>query len=120
SRFLDFGEGRGRARLVNNYDWHRQFTFISFLRDVGRHFRMGAMLGKESVRQRLASDNGMSFTEFCYQTLQGYDFLHLYDAYGCRCANRAGSAPDYRFANYGFRVCLSVPAVQGEGLHPVS
>ena len=84
SRFLDFGEGRGQARLVNNYDWHRQFTFISFLRDVGRHFRMGTMLGKESVRQRLASESGMSFTEFCYQTLQGYDFLHLYDAYGCR------------------------------------
>ncbi len=84
SRFLDFGEGKGQARLVNNYDWHKQFTFISFLRDVGRHFRMGTMLGKESVRQRIASDNGMSFTEFCYQTLQGYDFLHLYDAYGCR------------------------------------
>ncbi|MGI5870044.1 MAG: tyrosine--tRNA ligase [Kiritimatiellia bacterium] len=84
SRFLDFGEGPGQARLVNNYDWHRQFTFISFLRDVGRHFRMGTMLGKESVRQRLASDAGMSFTEFCYQTLQGYDFLHLHDTYGCR------------------------------------
>ncbi|MCL1909979.1 MAG: tyrosine--tRNA ligase [Kiritimatiellaeota bacterium] len=84
SRFLDFGEGKGKARLVNNYDWHREFTFVSFLRDVGRHFRMGAMLGKESVRQRLASDNGMSFTEFCYQTLQGYDFLHLHEKYGCR------------------------------------
>ena len=84
SRFLDFGEGRGQARLVNNYDWHKQFTFISFLRDVGRYFRMGTMLGKESVKQRLASESGMSFTEFCYQTLQGYDFLHLYDAYGCR------------------------------------
>ena len=84
SRFIDFGEGKGQARIVNNYDWHKEFTFISFLRDVGRHFRMGSMLGKESVRQRLASDNGMSFTEFCYQTLQGYDFLHLYDKYGCR------------------------------------
>lgn len=84
SRFLDFGEGAGQARLVNNYDWHRQFTFISFLRDVGRYFRMGTMLGKESVKQRMASENGMSFTEFCYQTLQGYDFLHLYDTYGCR------------------------------------
>lgn len=83
SRFLDFGAGKGQARLVNNYDWHKQFTFVSFLRDVGRHFRMGTMLGKESVRQRIASDSGMSFTEFCYQTLQGYDFLHLYDTYGC-------------------------------------
>jgi len=84
SRFIDFGEGPGQARLVNNYDWHKQFTFVSFLRDVGRHFRMGTMLGKESVRQRIASDSGMSFTEFCYQTLQGYDFLHLYDTYDCR------------------------------------
>lgn len=84
SRFLDFGEGKGQAKLVNNYDWHKEFTFISFLRDVGCHFRMGTMLGKESVKQRIASDSGMSFTEFCYQTLQGYDFLHLYDTYGCR------------------------------------
>ena len=84
SRFLDFGSGKGQARLVNNYDWHKEFTFMSFLRDVGRHFRMGTMLGKESVRQRIASDGGMSFTEFCYQTLQGYDFLHLYDTYDCR------------------------------------
>ncbi len=84
SRFLDFGDGPDQAILVNNYDWHKNFTFISYLRDVGRYFRMGTMLGKESVRQRLASENGMSFTEFCYQTLQGYDFMHLYDNYGCR------------------------------------
>ncbi len=84
SRFLDFGDRPGQARLVNNYDWYQSFSFISFLRDVGRHFRMGTMLGKESVRQRIASENGMSFTEFCYQTLQAYDFLHLYDTAGCR------------------------------------
>lgn len=84
SRFLDFDVGKGKARLVNNLDWHKNFTFISYLRDVGRYFRMGTMLGKESVKQRIASENGMSFTEFCYQTLQGYDFLHLYDTYGCR------------------------------------
>ncbi|NLB68672.1 MAG: tyrosine--tRNA ligase [Lentisphaerae bacterium] len=84
SRFLDFGEGKGQARLVNNLDWHKNFTFLTYLRDVGRYFRMGTMLNKESVRQRIASDSGMSFTEFCYQTLQGYDFLHLYDTYGCR------------------------------------
>ncbi len=84
SRFLDFGPGPAQATLVNNLDWHGKFTFISYLRDVGRYFRMGSMLGKESVRQRLNSPNGMSFTEFCYQTMQGYDFLHLYDTYGCR------------------------------------
>ena len=84
SRFLDFGDGPHQARLVNNLDWHGKFTFIEYLRDVGRYFRMGTMLGKESVKMRLASENGMSFTEFCYQTMQGYDFLHLYDTYGVR------------------------------------
>ncbi|MCL1857290.1 MAG: tyrosine--tRNA ligase, partial [Kiritimatiellaeota bacterium] len=84
SRFIDFGGGAGSAVMVNNYDWHKEFTFISYLRDVGRYFRMGSMLSKESVKGRLASEGGMSFTEFCYQTLQGYDFLHLYDAHRCR------------------------------------
>lgn len=84
SRFLDFGPGPHQAQLVNNLDWHGKFTFISYLRDVGRYFRMGTMLNKESVRARLASPSGMSFTEFCYQTMQGYDFLHLYDTFGCR------------------------------------
>ena len=84
SRFIDFGKGDNAAVMVNNYDWHKQFTFISYLRDVGRYFRMSSMLGKESVKARLNSESGMSFTEFCYQTLQGYDFLHLYDQYQCR------------------------------------
>ncbi len=84
SRFLDFSGGSNAARLVNNYDWYKQFSFIAFLRDVGRHFRMGSMLSKDSVKGRLNSEGGMSFTEFCYQTLQGYDFLHLHDQYGCR------------------------------------
>ena len=84
SRFLDFGPGPGQATLVNNLDWFGKFSFIDYIRDVGRHFRMGNMLGKDSVRARLESPNGMSFTEFCYQTMQGYDFLHLYDEFGCR------------------------------------
>lgn len=84
SRFLDFDHPTAPAVLVNNYDWHRPFTFVAFLREVGRHFRMGAMLGRESVRARLQSDSGMSFTEFSYPLLQAYDFLHLHDAYGCR------------------------------------
>ena len=83
-RFIDFGPGEHQAVLVNNLDWLGKFTFIDYLRDVGRYFRMGTMLNKESVRARLESPNGMSFTEFCYQTMQGYDFLHLYDTYGCR------------------------------------
>ncbi len=81
-RFIDFGAGA--AQLVNNLDWLGKFSFIDYLRDVGRHFRMGTMLNKESVRARLESPGGMSFTEFCYQTMQGYDFLHLYDEFGCR------------------------------------
>ncbi len=65
--------------VLNNYDWFSEFRMIDFLRDVGKHFRMGTMLAKESVKTRLASDEGLSFTEFSYQLLQGYDFLHLYD-----------------------------------------
>jgi tyrosyl-tRNA synthetase len=83
SRFLDFEDRTAPARLVNNSDWLGRFTFIEFLREVGKHFRMGAMLGKESVRARLNSEAGMSFTEFSYQLLQAYDFLHLYDTLGC-------------------------------------
>lgn len=83
SRFLDFDHPTAPAVIVNNYDWFREFTFIDFLREVGKHFRMGTMLGKDSVRSRLESDAGMSFTEFSYQMLQAYDFLHLYDQFGC-------------------------------------
>lgn len=84
SRFLDFDpHSANPARMVNNYDWYKDFTFLSFLRDVGRYFRMGPMLGKDSVRKRMEAEDGMSFTEFCYQILQGYDFLHLHRTYGC-------------------------------------
>ena len=64
--------------ILNNDDWLGSFSFIDFLRDVGKHFRIGPMMGKESVRSRLESEEGMSFTEFSYQLLQGYDFYHLY------------------------------------------
>jgi len=77
------GDGDPPVQVVDNADWFGRITFIDFLRDVGRHFRMGTMLGKESVRARLASESGMSFTEFSYQLLQGYDFLHLYRTEGC-------------------------------------
>ncbi|MDD5705194.1 MAG: tyrosine--tRNA ligase [Kiritimatiellae bacterium] len=84
SRFLDFdAKSANPAIMVNNYDWFKDFTFVEFLRDVGRYFRMGVMLSKDSVTKRMESDEGMSFTEFCYQILQGYDFLHLHRTYGC-------------------------------------
>ena len=83
SRFLDFHHHDAPAIIVNNLDWIGGFSFIEFLRDVGKHFRMGPMLGKESVRARLDSDAGMSFCEFSYQLLQAYDFMHLYSEYDC-------------------------------------
>jgi tyrosyl-tRNA synthetase len=83
SRFLDFDHPTAPACVVNNADWFGAYSFIAFLRDVGKHFRMGSMLSKDSVRSRLTSEAGMSFTEFSYQVLQGYDFLHLFDEKGC-------------------------------------
>lgn len=67
---------------LNNYDWFKNFSFLTYLRDVGKYFRIGSMIAKDSVKSRLNSDDGMSFTEFSYQTLQGYDFLYLYENYG--------------------------------------
>jgi len=83
SRFLDFEHPKAPAVIVNNHDWLGGFGLIEFLRDVGKHFRMGAMLGRESVKARLSSEAGMSFTEFSYQLLQAYDFLKLFDGHGC-------------------------------------
>ncbi len=113
-RFLDFSGAASSARLVNNYDWHRQFSFISFLRDVGRHFRMGSMLSKDSVKARLNSDGGMSFTEFCYQTLQGYDFLHLYDEYGCRL--QIGGSDQWGNITAGTELIRRCRGAEGYGL----
>lgn len=73
---LDF-DGANPALMVNNYDWMGKFTFIEFLRDVGKRFRVTEMLAKESVKNRIDSEVGLSFTEFCYQMLQAYDFRHL-------------------------------------------
>lgn len=84
SRFIDFSPASPNpAVMVNNHDWFKDITFIELLRDVGRYFRMGVMLGKDSVKKRMEAEDGMSFTEFCYQILQGYDFLHLYRTCGC-------------------------------------
>lgn len=83
SRFLDFS-GPNPAILVDNYDWYKSMSAIEFLRDVAVNFRVPQMLAKESVKKRLeAREGALTFTEFAYQVLQGYDFLHLYDTYGC-------------------------------------
>ncbi|MBA3721932.1 MAG: tyrosine--tRNA ligase [Parachlamydiaceae bacterium] len=79
---LDFNHPHTKAIILNNFDWFKEFSFIQFLRDVGKSFRLGPMLAKDSVRARLNSEEGMSFTEFSYQLLQGYDFLHLYQTLG--------------------------------------
>lgn len=82
-RFLDFNSGAGNAaELVNNYDWMKDFSFLEFIRTVGKHITVNYMMAKDSVKKRLNGEfqDGMSFTEFCYQLLQGYDFLHLFQA----------------------------------------
>lgn len=87
NKFLDFDSIKSRgARLVNNYDWIKGYTFIDFSRDVGKHLTVNYMMAKDSVKKRLLSEAkvGMSFTEFSYQLLQGYDFLHLYKNMDCK------------------------------------
>ncbi|QQU03754.1 tyrosine--tRNA ligase [Myroides odoratus] len=82
-RFLDFNSGaENAAELVNNYDWMKDFSFLEFIRTVGKHITVNYMMAKDSVKKRLNGEfqDGMSFTEFCYQLLQGYDFLHLFQA----------------------------------------
>lgn len=80
--FMSF-EGENAARMVNNYDWTKDLTAIELLRDIGKYFRLGTMLSKDTVARRLNSEEGISYTEFSYQLLQGMDFLELYRRYGC-------------------------------------
>jgi len=80
--FLDFDKGDHSAMVVNNSDWFAQYPFVDFLRDIGKHFSVGTILAKESVKNRL--ETGISFAEFSYMLLQAYDFLYLSDTYGCR------------------------------------
>ena len=87
SRFLDFNsDAPNKAELVNNYDWMKDYTFINFTRDIGKLITVNYMMSKDSVKKRLSRDSseGMSFTEFTYQLLQGYDFLYLYKHYGVK------------------------------------
>ena len=87
SHFLDFeSDTPNAAKLVNNYDWMKEFSFLEFIRDVGKHITVNYMMAKDSVKNRISAEStndGMSFTEFTYQLVQGYDFLHLYKANNC-------------------------------------
>lgn len=81
-KFLDFNSGANGAELVNNYDWMKEFSFLTFIREVGKYISVNYMMAKDSVKNRL--ENGMSFTEFSYQLLQGYDFYYLYKNKNCK------------------------------------
>lgn len=84
-RFLDFDPSRANAaEMVNNFDWFKGISFLNFIRDVGKHITVNYMMAKDSVKKRLEGDSGMSFTEFSYQMIQGYDFLHLYNTQNCK------------------------------------
>lgn len=84
SKFLDFESGAGNAAvMVNNYDWFKNFSFLNFIRDAGKHITVNYMMAKDSVKKRLEGDTGMSFTEFSYQLVQGYDFYYLWKHNNC-------------------------------------
>jgi tyrosyl-tRNA synthetase len=87
SKFLDFNSGsENSALMVNNYDWMKDYSFLGFIRDIGKHITVNYMMSKDSVKKRIGSESkdGMSFTEFSYQLVQGTDFLHLYKSNGCK------------------------------------
>lgn len=84
AHFLDFEVKSNPARVMNNADWLLKLNLVDFLRDIGKHFTINAMINKESVKTRLEREDGMSFTEFSYQLMQSYDFLHLYKVEGCK------------------------------------
>jgi tyrosyl-tRNA synthetase len=85
-KFLDFQSGNNKAEMVNNYDWMKDFSFLGFLREIGKHITVNYMMAKDSVKKRLSGDarEGLSFTEFTYQLVQGYDFLFLYQTKDCK------------------------------------
>jgi tyrosyl-tRNA synthetase len=87
AKFIDFQSDKpNKAVMVNNYDWMKEYSFLGFIREIGKHITVNYMMSKDSVKKRLGSESkdGMSFTEFSYQLVQGTDFLHLYNNYGCK------------------------------------
>lgn len=82
-KFLNFESGENKAEVVNNYDWFKNFSFLDFIRDAGKHITVNYMMAKDSVKKRLEGETGMSFTEFSYQLIQGYDFYYLWENRNC-------------------------------------
>jgi len=114
-RFLDFAPGPNSALLVNNYDWTAPFSFLEFLRDVGKHFPVNVMLAKESVRSRLErSDGGLSYTEFSYMLLQAYDFVHLWRQHGCEI--QVGGSDQWGNITAGIDLARRLDGVQLYGM----
>jgi tyrosyl-tRNA synthetase len=114
-RFLDFDAGSHSAVLVNNYDWTGPFSYLEFLRDVGKNFPVNVMLAKDSVKSRLErEDTGLSYTEFSYMLLQAYDFVHLFDTFGCEI--QIGGSDQWGNITAGIDLARRMRGVQLYGL----
>jgi tyrosyl-tRNA synthetase len=120
-RFLDFEAGENSAVLVNNFDWIGPWSFLEFLRDVGKNFPVNVMLAKDSVKSRLGRDDGsqgeqsgMSYTEFSYMLLQAYDFVHLHDTFGCEL--QAGGSDQWGNITAGIDLARRMRGVQLYGM----
>ena len=112
-RFLSF-EGENAALLLNNFEWMKGYSYLEFLRDVGKNFPVGAMMGKESVRARLGSDAGLSYTEFSYMLLQAYDFAYLCREHGCLI--QAGGSDQWGNVTAGIDLCRRMLGEQVFGI----
>src|SRR5688572_290602 len=113
-RFLDFESTTAPARLVNNAEWLTKLSAIEFMRDVGKHFTVNAMLAKESVRRRIDGDEGISYTEFSYSLLQAYDYLELFDRFGCTL--QMGGSDQWGNITAGMELIRRVRAGKAHGL----
>ncbi len=114
-RFLDFESGENAALLVNNFDWMGPWSYLEFLRDVGKHFPVNVMLGKDSVKSRLErSDSGLSYTEFSYMLLQAYDFVHLHRTHGCEL--QAGGSDQWGNITAGIDLARRMDGASLQGL----
>lgn len=114
-RFLDFGGGPNAALMVNNYDWMGRFSYLDFLRQVGKHFPVGMMLAKDSVRSRLERPpGGLSYTEFSYMLLQAYDFFYLYEQFGCEI--QVGGSDQWGNITAGIDLVRRLRGVQLHGM----
>ena len=114
-RFLDFDSGDSAAVLVNNFDWMKEYGYLTFLRDVGKNFPVNVMLAKDSVKSRLdRTDSGLSYTEFSYMLLQAYDFVYLFDKFGCEL--QVGGSDQWGNVTAGIDLARRMRSVQLYGM----